>query len=57
MFTGKRMGLKVLSFFENETPDICILDIMLPNTDGFTLCKTIRGFVSRTSGYISDSED
>ncbi len=36
-------GAKVLSFFENETPDICILDIMLPNTDGFTLCKTIRG--------------
>lgn len=36
-------GAKVLSYFENETPDICILDIMLPNVDGFSLCKTIRG--------------
>lgn len=36
-------GAKVLSYFENETPDICILDIMLPNTDGYSLCRTIRG--------------
>lgn len=36
-------GSKVLSYFENETPDICILDIMLPNVDGYSLCKTIRG--------------
>lgn len=36
-------GSKVLSYFENETPDVCILDIMLPNTDGYTICKTIRG--------------
>lgn len=36
-------GARVLSFFENNTPDICILDIMLPNTDGYSLCKTIHG--------------
>jgi len=36
-------GARALSYFENETPDICILDIMLPNTDGYSLCKTIRG--------------
>lgn len=36
-------GSRVLSYFENETPDVCILDIMLPNTDGYSLCKTIRG--------------
>ncbi len=36
-------GAKALSYFENETPDICILDIMLPNTDGYSLCRTIRG--------------
>lgn len=36
-------GSKVLSYFENKTPDICILDIMLPNTDGYSICKTIRG--------------
>jgi DNA-binding response OmpR family regulator len=36
-------GAKVISQFENFTPDICILDIMLPNIDGYSLCKTIRG--------------
>lgn len=36
-------GAKVLSYFENETPDVCILDIMLPNADGYSLCRTIRG--------------
>lgn len=36
-------GAKVISFFENYAPDICVLDIMLPNIDGFSLCRTIRG--------------
>lgn len=36
-------GAKVLYYFENNTPDICVLDIMLPHTDGYSLCRTIRG--------------
>lgn len=36
-------GAKVISGLENYAPDICILDIMLPNVDGFSLCRTIRG--------------
>jgi DNA-binding response OmpR family regulator len=35
-------GAKVVAGFENYIPDICVLDIMLPNIDGFTLCRTIR---------------
>jgi DNA-binding response OmpR family regulator len=36
-------GAGVLSYFEKNKPDICVLDIMLPNTDGYSLCRTIRG--------------
>jgi DNA-binding response OmpR family regulator len=36
-------GANVISQFEKFTPDICVLDIMLPNIDGYSLCKTIRG--------------
>jgi two-component system response regulator VicR len=35
-------GGKVLSCFEESRPDICVLDVMLPNVDGFTLGKEIR---------------
>lgn len=35
-------GAKVMSKFQNFTPDICILDIMLPNVDGYQLCEHIR---------------
>ncbi len=36
-------GAKVISRFENFSPDICIIDIMLPNIDGYSLSRTIRG--------------
>ena len=35
-------GLKVMNHFNSFSPDICILDIMLPNVDGYSLCKQIR---------------
>lgn len=35
-------GAKVLGAFQHFTPDICVLDIMLPNVDGYTLCRQIR---------------
>jgi DNA-binding response OmpR family regulator len=34
-------GKLVMNHFNNFTPDICILDIMLPNTDGYSLCREI----------------
>jgi len=35
-------GLKGLKAFRRETFDLCILDVMLPEKDGFTLAREIR---------------
>ncbi len=35
-------GAKVLSKFEAAKPDVCVLDVMLPNKDGFTIADEIR---------------
>lgn len=36
-------GARVMAAFENFSPDVCVIDIMLPNIDGFTLGTNIRG--------------
>jgi len=35
-------GLKAYSAFRTFHPDICILDVMMPQKDGFTLARDIR---------------
>lgn len=35
-------GNKVLTLFTQQVFDICILDVMLPNKDGFTIAEEIR---------------
>ena len=35
-------GARAISAFENYHPDICVLDVMLPNKDGFSIAKEIR---------------
>jgi DNA-binding response OmpR family regulator len=35
-------GNNVLSLFKKEKPTICVLDVMLPNKDGFTIADEIR---------------
>jgi DNA-binding response OmpR family regulator len=35
-------GGKVFDAFKKETPDICILDVMMPNKDGFEVADEIR---------------
>lgn len=35
-------GAKVLDRFRQSAPDICVLDVMLPNKDGFTIADEIR---------------
>jgi DNA-binding response OmpR family regulator len=36
-------GAKVIPALDEFRPDVCVLDIMLPNIDGYSLCRTIRG--------------
>ena len=36
-------GDDALALFHNENPDLILLDVMLPDTDGFSLLKKIRG--------------
>jgi DNA-binding response OmpR family regulator len=35
-------GAKATALFKKSNPDICVLDIMLPNKDGFTIADEIR---------------
>jgi two-component system, OmpR family, KDP operon response regulator KdpE len=35
-------GAKALSLLETEQPDMVLLDLMLPEADGFELCRQIR---------------
>ena len=35
-------GNSVLAVFKTAAPDICVLDIMLPNKDGFAIAEEIR---------------
>jgi two-component system KDP operon response regulator KdpE len=35
-------GSRALQFLETEAPDIVLLDLMLPDADGFELCREMR---------------
>jgi DNA-binding response OmpR family regulator len=35
-------GAKVLALFKKQHPDICVLDVMLPNKSGFEIASEIR---------------
>ena len=40
-------GNKVMPLFLSSSPDICILDVMLPNKDGFQIAEEIRSSGSK----------
>lgn len=35
-------GDKVLNLYKQVSPDVCVLDVMLPNKDGFSIAEEIR---------------
>ncbi|MBK8900888.1 MAG: response regulator [Anaerolineaceae bacterium] len=35
-------GLKALDVVAEHSPDLLILDVMMPNMDGITVCETLR---------------
>jgi len=37
-----RTGAEALTRIENEHPDLVVLDLMLPGTDGWTVCREVR---------------
>src|SRR5579871_6129510 len=41
-FTGSQTGKGALDLCRRERPDLIILDIMLPDSDGLDICKGIR---------------
>lgn len=41
--TWESNGANVMGHFDEKMPDVCVLDIMLPGIDGYSLCRTIRG--------------
>jgi len=40
-------GARVMNHFTAFAPDICVIDIMLPNIDGYSLCRQIRGLYQK----------
>jgi len=41
-FVGAQTGRGVVDLFRREKPDLILLDIMLPDSDGLEICKAIR---------------
>ena len=46
--TATSLGADGLELFKRQPFDVCILDIMLPDSDGLRLCREIRAFDTQT---------
>lgn len=38
-----RDGAEALDIISEEKPDVVVLDIMMPNVDGYEVCQSIKG--------------
>jgi two-component system OmpR family response regulator len=50
-------GAAALAAFRAERPDLVILDVMLPDIDGFEVCRLIRGIDQRTPVIFLTARD
>jgi DNA-binding response OmpR family regulator len=50
-------GAKGLELARAENPDIVILDLMMPGTDGWEVCKTLRTFTKAPIAILSALDD
>ena len=50
-------GEEAISLYENEKPDLVLLDVMLPKTDGYSVCKTIRQSTNIPIIMVTAKED
>ena len=50
-------GNSAVSACKNENPDIIILDVMLPDLDGYEVCKQIRQFSHCPILFLSSKND
>ncbi|MDL4839069.1 response regulator transcription factor [Aquibacillus rhizosphaerae] len=50
-------GLDAFSIIEHTPPDLIILDVMMPNLDGFELCQLIRKKTDVPILFLSSKED
>ena len=45
-------GLEALDVLKNYTPDVMFIDLVMPNIDGETLCRIIRGMEKFKDAYL-----
>ena len=50
-------GTQGIDLARTEKPDIIILDLLLPGTDGWEVCKTLRTFTSVPIAILSALDD
>jgi two-component system response regulator MprA len=46
-------GAAALEAFEEDTPDLLVLDLMMPNVDGLTVCRRLRARTDHTPILIA----